>query len=77
MSTIVHLTEEELAELQRLTNESDPTNAVRAAMQDYLRYARRMRLKQLSGQIEMLDNWRQLEQQELTTNEQDHHAGAD
>lgn len=77
MSTVVHLTEEELAELKRLTNQSDPTDAIRAAMQDYLRHARRMQLKQLSGQVEMLGNWRQLEQRELMTNEQDRHAGAD
>jgi len=34
-------------------------------MRDYIRYARRMRLKQLSGQVEMTDNWRQLEVSEV------------
>ncbi|MFN5102842.1 MAG: hypothetical protein ACK5GJ_08620 [Planctomycetota bacterium] len=39
--------------------------AIRVAMRDYIRYARRMRLKQLSGQVEMTDNWRQLEESEV------------
>ncbi len=34
-------------------------------MRDYIRYARRMRLKQLSVEVEMIDNWRQLEQSEI------------
>lgn len=34
-------------------------------MRDYIRYARRMRLKQLSGQVEMIDNWIELEQSEV------------
>ncbi|MFN7291948.1 MAG: hypothetical protein ACK5T6_15275 [Pirellula sp.] len=39
--------------------------AIRVAMRDYIRYARRMRLKQLSGQVEMIDNWGQLEESEV------------
>jgi hypothetical protein len=39
--------------------------AIRVAMRDYIRYARRMRLKQLSGQVEMTDNWCQLEESEV------------
>ena len=65
MVTSIELTEQELAELKELTNQTDAVEAVRAAMHDYIRYARRMRLKQLSGRVEMNDNWRQLEQAEL------------
>ena len=65
MSTVVHLTDQELAELRELTKISDPAEAVRAAMLDYVRYARRMQLKQLSGQIRIQDNWQELEATEM------------
>jgi len=65
MATSIELSEQELAELRDLTEQSDSMEAIRVAMRDYIRYARRMRLKQLSGQVEMIDNWRQLEESEL------------
>ena len=65
MVTSIELSEQELAELCELTEQSDSTAAIRVAMRDYVRYARRMRLKQLSGQVEMIDNWRALEQAEI------------
>ncbi|MFM7930394.1 MAG: hypothetical protein ACKO9Q_22030 [Pirellula sp.] len=65
MVTSIELSEQELAELRDLTEQNDSTEAIRVAMRDYIRYARRMRLKQLSGQVEMIDNWRQLEESEV------------
>ena len=65
MVTSIELSEQELAELRDLTKQSDSMEAIRVAMRDYIRYARRMRLKQLSGQLEMTDNWRQLEESEV------------
>jgi metal-responsive CopG/Arc/MetJ family transcriptional regulator len=65
MVTSIELSEQELAELRELTEQSDSTEAIRVAMRDYIRYARRMRLKQLSGHVEMIDNWRHLEQTEI------------
>lgn len=65
MVTEIELTADELAELQKATNESDPKTAIRVAMREYLRHARRMQLKELSGNVEMLDNWQSLEQAEL------------
>jgi metal-responsive CopG/Arc/MetJ family transcriptional regulator len=65
MLTSIELSEEELAELRELTEQNDSTEAIRVAMRDYIRYARRLRLKQLSGQVLMIDNWCQLEQAEL------------
>ena len=55
MVTKVDLSDEEVAELQKVTQQSSPADAVRVAMQDYLRYARRMQLKELSGKVEMSD----------------------
>jgi hypothetical protein len=65
MVTSIELSEQELAELRDLTEQSDSMEAIRVAMRDYIRYARRMRLKQLSGQVEMIDNWGQLEESEV------------
>lgn len=65
MVTSIELSEQELAELRDLTEQSDSTEAIRVAMRDYIRYAPRMRLKQLSGQVEMIDNWHQLEASEI------------
>jgi metal-responsive CopG/Arc/MetJ family transcriptional regulator len=65
MVTSIELSEQELSELRDLTEQNDSGEAIRVAMRHYIRYARRMRLKQLSGQVEMIDNWRQLEESEV------------
>ena len=60
VTTTVHLTEEELADLKELTKQDDPAAAVRTATYDDVRYAWRMQLKQLSGQAHIQDNWQEL-----------------
>jgi hypothetical protein len=65
MTTSIDFTEQEIAELKSLTNQPDAAAAVRCATTEYLRFARRKRLKELSGQIQMEDNWRALEDVEL------------
>jgi hypothetical protein len=65
MTTALDLTDKELAEIKALTKETEPAAALRAALVEYIRYAKRMRLKELSGQVEMQDNWQELEQAEL------------
>jgi len=65
MVTTVELSEQEIAELKELTDQASPNDAIRVAMLGYLRYARRMRLKEMSGQLEMTDNWEDLEDAEL------------
>ena len=64
MATVVDLTEQELAELKELTHESDAAAAIRTAMSEYLRYIRRLRLKELSGRVQMQNNWAELERAE-------------
>lgn len=64
MTAIVHLTDDEIKDLRELTQVDDTEGAVRSALDEYRRYARRMRLKELSGQVEMKDNWRTLEASE-------------
>lgn len=65
MSTVVELTEDELAELKALTKESDDSTAIRLAMTEYIRHARRMQLKAMSGQVTMDESWKALEECEL------------
>jgi hypothetical protein len=61
MPTTIDLTEQELAEIKALTKQTEDEAALRSAMFEYLRHARRMRLKTLSGQVSMDDNWQSLE----------------
>jgi hypothetical protein len=65
MPTIVELTDRELAELRAYTKASDDAAAVRLAMTEYLRLARRVQLKQISGQVSMEENWQSLEAAEV------------
>ena len=61
MTTIIDLTDQELAELKTLTNQADAVAAVRCATTEYLRFARRERLQELSVRVEMEENWTVLE----------------
>ncbi len=65
MPAAITFTDEELTTLQELTDEHDPSAAVRAAVTEFVRHARRMRLIQLSGQVTMDDNWKDCEAAEL------------
>jgi hypothetical protein len=77
MTTSVDLSDPEIAELKELTNQADAAAAVRIALSEYLRYVRRMRLKELSGRVEMQENWPELEQVELEVGEHGAGPGAD
>ena len=61
MTATINLNDDELKDLRDLTQISDVAGAIRSALDEYRRYARRMRLKELSGQVAMDDNWRALE----------------
>jgi hypothetical protein len=69
MTTTIDLTDQELAELKALTNQPDAQAAVLCATAEYLRFARRKRLKELSGRVEMGHNWRDLEADELKSSD--------
>ncbi len=73
----IHLTDEELAELRELTRQTDATAAVRAAMQDYMRHARRLQLKKLSGRIRIQNGWQELEAAEMQSQRDANGTGAD
>jgi hypothetical protein len=61
MTATVQLTDEEIKDLCDLTQVDNAEGAVRSALDEYRRYARRMRLKDLSGQVAMEENWREIE----------------
>jgi hypothetical protein len=61
MTATINLNDEELKDLRDLTHIEDAASAIRSALDEYRRYARRMLLKELSGQLAMDDNWRALE----------------
>jgi hypothetical protein len=61
MTATVQLTDEEIKDLCDLTRMDNAEGAVRSALDEYRRYARRMRLKELSGQVIMEENWSDLE----------------
>jgi len=77
MTAMVDLTAEEIAEIQALTKQNDIGSAIRAAMVEYVRYARRQELKTLSGRVEMQDNWRELEKAELRAGDEPQRSSAD
>jgi hypothetical protein len=65
MTTVLELPDDELAELQKLTKKKDVGAALRTAMREYIRYAKRLQLKKLAGKVKMQDNWAELEKLEL------------
>ena len=65
MTATIELTEEQLAEIKELTQEQQLGEALRRAMCEYIRYAKRMRLKELSDKVTMENNWQELEQREI------------
>jgi len=68
MTATVQLTDEEIKDLCDLTRMDNADCAVRSALDEYRRYARRMRLKELSGTTVMEENWRELETAETDAN---------
>jgi hypothetical protein len=76
MPTVVNLSDQELSDLKAYTKETDEAAAIRSAMKEYLRFARRMELKALSGQVTMEENWQALEASELRSGDGGSEAGA-
>jgi hypothetical protein len=77
MTTVVDLTDQEITELKEVTNEADVAAAIRTATSEYLRYVRRMRLKELSGRVEMQENWSVLEKAEMEADRRGAGPGTD
>ena len=77
MPITIDLTEAELAQLREVTHQDDPTENVRTAVREFLRSVQRQRLVELSNQVEMDDNWRDLESAELSSQNGRDESGSD
>jgi len=65
MPVEIELTEDELTKLREFTQCEELSDVVQTAVKEFIRYKQRMKLIELSEQIEMEDNWRELEEAEL------------
>ncbi len=61
MSVGVNLTSDEMTQLRHVTKASDDVEAVSVAAREYLRIAGLRELKSVSGKVELMDNWSDLE----------------
>ena len=65
MRTTLDLDPELVAEVERLTGVKGKSNAINAALVEYVRWKAVQELRSLAGKIELVDNWRELEELEL------------
>ncbi len=65
MSVTIDLTSEEIAQIKGITQQADDAQAVSVAAREFLRRTRLQELKQASGKVEFVNNWRLLEAAEL------------
>ena len=65
MSISVELTQDELAQLQQITQLPIAAEAVGHAAREFLRLKRLRELKAVSGKVDFEDNWQELEAREL------------
>ena len=65
MSVTLDLTQEEITQLKDITKEPNDARAVALAAREFLRRSRLQELKQASGRVDFVNNWRQLEAAEL------------
>ena len=65
MSVTLDLTEEEIAQLKDFTKELNDAQTVALAAREFFRRSRLQELKQASGRVDFVNNWRQLEAVEL------------
>ena len=77
MQATIKLTTREFEDLKAFTKQQKIDVALRTALREYLNYARRMQLKELSGKVKMQDNWRELESLELADDHGSSTTGAD
>jgi len=65
MRTTIHIEDNLLADLMRLTHAATKTQAVRDALTEFIRLRCKEELLALRGRLEIEDNWRQLREAEI------------
>ena len=66
MRTTLTLDDDFIEALMRVTGEKNYAAAIRLALQDYLKQARKQKLLALRGAVQVEDNWRELRKLEVT-----------
>jgi hypothetical protein len=61
MSITIEMSPQEIAALKQVTKLDNDADAVAKAAQEYLRLSRLRELKSISGKVELVDNWHELE----------------
>jgi hypothetical protein len=65
MSITVELSPEEIRLIKQLTNAANETEAVSMAAREFLRLIRLRELKSVSGKVDYVSNWEELEAAEI------------
>lgn len=71
MRTTIHIDDEIFTDLMRMTKASTKTEAVRIALNDYIRMRRKQKLLSLRGNLDLSDNWRELRDLEIRESSND------
>ncbi|MCH8189955.1 MAG: type II toxin-antitoxin system VapB family antitoxin [Chloroflexi bacterium] len=69
MRTTLDLDKELLEQVTRMTGEKSKTKAVNRVMEEFVRRKQIEKLRSLKGKIDLVDNWRELEELELRDQE--------
>jgi hypothetical protein len=70
MRTTLNVDDQLFDELMRVTQAKTKTEAVRVALNEYLRLKRKQQLLTLRGRLDIADNWRMLRELETEENEE-------
>jgi len=70
MRTTLNVDDQLFDELMRVTQAKTKTEAVRVALNEYLRLKRKQQLLALRGRLDIADNWRMLRELETEENEE-------
>ena len=65
MRTTIQIDDEIFTDLMSLTQASTKTEAVRIALNDYIRMRRKQKLLSLRGNLDLSDNWREIRDLEI------------
>ena len=60
MRTTLTINDNQVKDLMQITGQSSAITAIRQALDDYLRQARKKKVLALRGQVQIADNWREL-----------------
>lgn len=65
MRTTIQIDDDTFADLMRLTKASTKAEAVRIALNEYIRMRRKQQLLSLRGNLELSDNWQEFRDLEV------------